>query len=183
MRALQLFAPPSRRAEYQQAVDRARAWLTTARANATEERAFRLLGLSWASAPPGAIDEAVRQLLAAQRPDGGWAQDAAMPSDAYANRWGTGRDARKRCGAGRRPGVPQRHRVPARAPNTKMARGTSRRTPCRSSPISRRFPAMARTSGSGLPVSRHRSAWRPKESGNFRPHDLEDDDPHRLGTN
>jgi mono/diheme cytochrome c family protein len=84
MRALQLFAPPSRRAEYQQAVDRAGAWLTTARANATEERAFRLLGLSWASAPPGAIDEAVRQLLAAQRPDGGWAQEAAMPSDAYA---------------------------------------------------------------------------------------------------
>jgi squalene cyclase len=84
MRALQLFAPPSRRAEYQEAVDRARAWLITARANTTEERAFRLLGLAWASAPTGTIDEAVRQLLAAQRPDGGWAQDAAMTSDAYA---------------------------------------------------------------------------------------------------
>jgi len=84
MRALQLFAPPSRRGEYQQAVDRARAWLTTARADAAEERAFRLLGLAWAGAPAGAINEAVRQVLAAQRPDGGWAQDAAMTSDAYA---------------------------------------------------------------------------------------------------
>jgi hypothetical protein len=84
MRALQLFAPPSRRAEYQQAVDRARAWLTSARANATEERAFRLLGLAWSNAPSGAIGEALRQLIATQRPDGGWAQDAAMSSDAYA---------------------------------------------------------------------------------------------------
>jgi ankyrin repeat protein/mono/diheme cytochrome c family protein len=50
MRALQLFAPPSRRAEFDASVDRARAWLTQARAVDTEERAFRLLGLSWSRA-------------------------------------------------------------------------------------------------------------------------------------
>jgi hypothetical protein len=84
MRALQMFAPPSQRAEYAEAVDRARAWLTTAKANETEERAFRLLGLHWASASNAIIKSAARDLLASQRADGGWGQTAAMPSDAYA---------------------------------------------------------------------------------------------------
>ena len=84
MRALQLFAPPSRRAEFDAAVDRARAWLMNARAVDTEERAFRLLGLSWSEAPHDAVAAAARDLLAAQREDGGWAQTAAMGTDAYA---------------------------------------------------------------------------------------------------
>ena len=84
MRALQLFAPPSRRAEFDEAVARAREWLTDARAVDTEERAFRLLGLSWAGAPRAAIAAAARDLLAAQRDDGGWAQTPAMGTDAYA---------------------------------------------------------------------------------------------------
>jgi ankyrin repeat protein len=84
MRALQVFAPPSRRAEYTKAVDRARAWLTAAQASSTEERAFRLLGLSWAGASNADIKRAARDLLASQRDDGGWAQIEAMPSDAYA---------------------------------------------------------------------------------------------------
>ena len=84
MRALQMFAPPSKRAEYATAVDRARAWLTTARANATEERAFRLLGSSWAGASKEILERAARELLARQSNDGGWAQLDTMPSDAYA---------------------------------------------------------------------------------------------------
>ena len=84
LRALQAFAPPAQRAEYQKAVDRARAWLATARATDTEERAFRLLGLSWAGAPNVRVREAARDLLGGQRADGGWAQKAAMTSDAYA---------------------------------------------------------------------------------------------------
>jgi ankyrin repeat protein len=84
MRALQVFAPPSRRAEYAKAVDRARAWLTEAQATATEERAFRLLGLSWAGAPKEVLERAARNLLAIQRTDGGWAQVETMGSDAYA---------------------------------------------------------------------------------------------------
>ena len=84
MRALQAFAPPSQRAEYGKAVDRAREWLTTAPATATEERAFRLLGLRWSGASQTAIDRAVRELLATQREDGGWAQLHTMTSDAYA---------------------------------------------------------------------------------------------------
>ena len=84
MRALQLFAPPSRRAEFDASVDRARAWLTQARAVDTEERAFRLLGLSWSRAAKEAVAAAAGDLLALQRADGGWAQTAAMGTDAYA---------------------------------------------------------------------------------------------------
>ena len=84
MRALQVFAPPAQRAEYTKAVDRARAWLTDAQAKSTEERAFRLLGLSWAGAPNAVIKRAAADLLAIQRDDGGWAQDETMGSDAYA---------------------------------------------------------------------------------------------------
>jgi ankyrin repeat protein/mono/diheme cytochrome c family protein len=84
MRALQVFAPPSRRVEYTKAVDRARAWLTMAPASSTEERAFRLLGLSWAGASTEIVKRAARDLLVTQRDDGGWAQLETMGSDAYA---------------------------------------------------------------------------------------------------
>src|SRR4029077_16604727 len=70
MRALQLFAPPAQRAEYMTAVDRAGAWLIDAKPTSTEERAFRLLGLSWASAPKAVIARAAADLLATQRGDG-----------------------------------------------------------------------------------------------------------------
>jgi hypothetical protein len=84
MRALQVFAPPSRRTSLAEAIDRARAWLMVAPAVATEERAFRLLGLSWAGAPAAALRIAARDLLAGQRGDGGWSQTDGMGSDAYA---------------------------------------------------------------------------------------------------
>ena len=84
MRALQVFAPPSQRTEYTHAVDRARAWLTTARAGVTEERAFRLMGLQWSHASGDVVAGAVRDLLALQKDDGGWAQVETMASDAYA---------------------------------------------------------------------------------------------------
>ena len=84
MRALQKFAPQWKRDEYATAIDRARAWLADAKADATEERAFRLLGLSWANAPRAVISQAAREVLAVQREDGGWAQTSTMGSDAYA---------------------------------------------------------------------------------------------------
>jgi len=84
MRALQAFAPPSRRAEFAEAVDRARTWLIHAEAEDTEQRAFRLLGLTWAGGPPDDLKRAVRELRATQRDDGGWAQTDSAASDAYA---------------------------------------------------------------------------------------------------
>jgi glucose/arabinose dehydrogenase len=85
MRALQVFAPPSQRAAYAEAVDRARIWLTNARTEVTEERAFRLLGLRWTNAPSAVISAAARELLALQKDDGGWSQTPTLASDAYAS--------------------------------------------------------------------------------------------------
>jgi squalene cyclase len=79
-----VFAPPSQRVEYTKAVDRARVWLTTAKADSTEERTLRLLGLSWAGASSEVITQAAGDLLATQREDGGWAQTATRGTDAYA---------------------------------------------------------------------------------------------------
>jgi mono/diheme cytochrome c family protein len=84
VRALQAFAPPALRADFQAAVSRARSWLESARGETTEERAFRLLGLKWAGASSGSIATAVQELTGSQRPDGGWAQKSDMASDAYA---------------------------------------------------------------------------------------------------
>ncbi len=84
LRALQAFAPPSLRVEYRNAIDRARSWLESTRGETTEERAFRLLGLAWAQASPASVAAAAKELKAAQRPDGGWAQEPNMSSDAYA---------------------------------------------------------------------------------------------------
>ncbi|HEX7139124.1 MAG TPA: ankyrin repeat domain-containing protein [Vicinamibacterales bacterium] len=83
-RALQAFGPPTRRAEFAAAVDRARRWLTTAAGDDTDERAFRLLGLHWTNAPQDVVTQAAKELAAGQREDGGWSQTPGMSSDAYA---------------------------------------------------------------------------------------------------
>jgi squalene cyclase len=54
------------------------------RAIYNEDRVKRLLGLVWAQDKSGAIGSAATELLADQLPDGGWAQRAGFPSDAYA---------------------------------------------------------------------------------------------------
>lgn len=70
--------------EVAQRTARAKAWLLTAPARSTEDRAFRLLGLQWAGASAGEREAAVRDLLATQRADGGWSQGGKLKSDAYA---------------------------------------------------------------------------------------------------
>jgi ankyrin repeat protein len=86
LRALEVYGPKARRASYEQAVRQAAAWLTNARPATTEERAFRLLGLGWAGVQPSSaiIQKGVSDLLAGQRPDGGWSQLPTLASDAYA---------------------------------------------------------------------------------------------------
>jgi Prenyltransferase and squalene oxidase repeat len=84
VRALQLYAPQKQRARYDQAIARAVQWIANAKPAATEEHAFKLLGLKWGQSPDATIQTAARDLLAAQRPDGGWSQIATLGSDAYA---------------------------------------------------------------------------------------------------
>ena len=84
MRAIQVYAPKSRRLDYGKAVRLAAGWLTTAQPRTTEDRAFQLLGSAWAEADKNVIRKAARALLGEQRPDGGWAQVPSLDSDAYA---------------------------------------------------------------------------------------------------
>ena len=80
VRAMRLYLPQQLSAERDRRIARAAAWLTKTKARSTEDATFRLLGLSWASAPSG---EARQSLLALQRADGGWSQTPQLASDAY----------------------------------------------------------------------------------------------------
>jgi len=84
LRALQVYGLKARRAEYEKAVQKGVNWLTTARPTTTEDRVFQILGLGWAGGDNDGIRTAARDLLAEQRPDGGWGQHASLASDAYA---------------------------------------------------------------------------------------------------
>ncbi len=67
------------------ALSRAKHWLLTTSTSNTESKASRLLGSFWAGASGTERKSPLRELLAAQRPDGGWAVDTANAgSDAYA---------------------------------------------------------------------------------------------------
>ncbi len=70
--------------EYVERAGRAREWLRTTPARTTDDQAFRLLGLHALTADAAELEKAVAALRDEQRPDGGWAQQANMPSDAYA---------------------------------------------------------------------------------------------------
>jgi ankyrin repeat protein len=83
MRVLQLYTPPALKAEFEERVGRARAWLAAAHAKTTDDLAMQAVGLHWAGAPAPA-QTAGRELLAAQRADGGWGQNRNLGSDAYA---------------------------------------------------------------------------------------------------
>jgi ankyrin repeat protein len=84
LRSLQVYGLKAQRPEYERAVQRAVRWLETAQPASTEDRAFQLLGLTWAGANKSTIRMAARALLSEQRSDGGWAQIPTLASDAYA---------------------------------------------------------------------------------------------------
>jgi ankyrin repeat protein len=84
IRVLKHYAPGTIGEEVEERVSRARHWLATTPAPNTEDRVYRLLGLKWAGASGADRAEAIRELRASQRPDGGWGQLPGMASDAYA---------------------------------------------------------------------------------------------------
>jgi hypothetical protein len=84
MRALQLYAPKLDRPAYDRAIQLAASWLAHAQSTDNEDRSNRLLGLAWANTDREATRKALRELLAKQRPDGGWADLDSMESSAYA---------------------------------------------------------------------------------------------------
>ena len=72
LRAVQIYHHASQKAAAAAAVARARKFLETREAKATEEQAYRLIGLKWAGADRASLQRLARELKAAQRADGGW---------------------------------------------------------------------------------------------------------------
>lgn len=84
MRALQLYAPKADKASYDQAIQLAASWMAKAKSTNNDDRSYRLLGLAWYGKDKDATQKAMRELLAKQRPDGGWSDLDSMQSSAYA---------------------------------------------------------------------------------------------------
>jgi hypothetical protein len=84
IRTLSSFGPPARKEEIAKRIARAADWLAKQTPASTEDRVMQLLGLSWAAAQSSVRERRANELLALQRPDGGWAQTPYLTSDAYA---------------------------------------------------------------------------------------------------
>ncbi len=81
LRALQVYGTEEKKAKAAEQEARTLAWLRATKAEDTEDRVFRLLGLAYAGAD---VEAAAKELRETQREDGGWAQLAGMEGDAYA---------------------------------------------------------------------------------------------------
>jgi ankyrin repeat protein len=81
--AIQLYMPPQLQHETDERVARAKAWLLATAPKSTEESTYRLFGLYWTGASAEDIKRAAADLLALQRPEGGWAELPHMQPDAY----------------------------------------------------------------------------------------------------
>jgi ankyrin repeat protein len=84
LQGIKHYAIPGRQREFDQCVQRARAWLAKAEPEANEERAYQLLGLAWAGEDSEKLVPIANALMREQRADGGWGQLAGLPSDAFA---------------------------------------------------------------------------------------------------
>ena len=95
LRGLSAFATPEQIERRQARIEQVREWLVKTKPEDNEDRVFRLLALKEVEAPQEDIAAAVKELLARQKDDGGWAQldsrdseqsqpEGATKSDAYA---------------------------------------------------------------------------------------------------
>jgi hypothetical protein len=79
LRALQLYGK-----DPEERVAKALHWLNSAKPETNEDRAMRLLGMTWGKADSQHLRTAALDLLGEQRQDGGWGQTAILETDAYA---------------------------------------------------------------------------------------------------
>jgi ankyrin repeat protein len=83
VRAIQLYAHPTQRADVAAHVVLARRWFLSHTPVDTEERTYRLLGLKWSGGSRASLLAATRDLANTQEADGGWASLDGRVSDAY----------------------------------------------------------------------------------------------------
>jgi ankyrin repeat protein len=84
MRTLQLYGPTALRPEFDRRIAKARAWTLEAKPKTNDDAAMQLLAAHWTGGPRAKVQSLGRALATAQRPDGGWAQNPNLESDAYA---------------------------------------------------------------------------------------------------
>ncbi len=84
LRGLKTFSTPEQRERLNLRLEQVRVWLLKTPAEDTEDRVFRLRALHLAGVPAAELRQATLELSQTQRADGGWAQLADQPSDAYA---------------------------------------------------------------------------------------------------
>ena len=84
VRTLTLYPIAGIQEQLAERLQRARAWLLAAQAKSAEERSMRLMGLVWTKASEDEVHSAAGEILAQQRPDGGWSQLPQLDPDAYA---------------------------------------------------------------------------------------------------
>jgi ankyrin repeat protein len=83
VRAIQLYSHPTQKAEVARHVVLARRWFESHTPVDTEERAYKLLGLTWSGGDRASLAAATRDLAKTQEADGGWASLDGRESDAY----------------------------------------------------------------------------------------------------
>lgn len=83
LRAIETFARERHKPKLVEARAAAAKWFETAEPTDTEDRVFQLLSLPYVGLD-NRTEELAAELVAQQRPDGGWAQLSEMQSDAYA---------------------------------------------------------------------------------------------------
>jgi hypothetical protein len=84
IRAMQAYAPKEYAGEMAERLRKSQGWLVSTPTRTSEDRASKLLALNWAGAPAADRAKAAAELLADQKPDGGWSQLPTLRSDAYA---------------------------------------------------------------------------------------------------
>jgi ankyrin repeat protein len=84
MRALQLYTPKTDEAAYRRSIQLGALWLANAKSYNNDDRSWRVAGLAWAGTNKVATAKAIRELLVAQKADGGWSDLPSMESTAYA---------------------------------------------------------------------------------------------------
>jgi len=84
MRALKVYGTPGRADEMKQRIERGKQWLMKAEPVILEDLDMRLVGVAAAGASVAELRKLAEPILAQRCSDGGWAQRAGFPSDAYA---------------------------------------------------------------------------------------------------